>query len=221
MHEMITERNAAKAEAAVFALSRIGNAETIAKLNKSLETIEGESVYRMIRVLYALGAPKAKSLLTGRCMDTPTFAPSAAIILAKTGERKAKDFLQTILEQSYDKNAKNLIQRAQIATALVEGGDWNAKTILQDILRMDESDLPPTIDDKAGALWAVKQKTCELIGDMGNKKLITLLESSIDSRDRAVSIAACEAVFSIAIPEFGKRLLESRVEEPWSTAYMF
>ena len=220
MFEMLLERNAIRSEAAVYALSKIGDEATIKHLKDILETVQGEAVFRIARVLSNLGASEGQDLLSGQCMETATFAPFAAIILSKKGDRRAMDFLRERLLQTYDSNKPSLIYRALAAAALVEGGNWSSITDLQNILRLSESDIQVPVAERTAVLQEVKGKTCQLIGDLNSRKLLLILESSIVNPDPIVSLAACRATISIAIPDYGLRLRKSRTEEPWSTAYM-
>lgn len=196
---MIEEPNELKGDAAVFSLARLGGDDVLQEMKVRLGETEGIIKYRVLKVLYRMKDPSAVDEIRKIFKDLPTMAPIAALVLTKEGDWDAAQFLRSRLARREDPTDANLIYRAQTAAALLTTGDPSAQAVFQEILRSNSV--------------KAKQKVFELFTDIGNVKLLSILQSSIENVDKQISLDACEAVVSLALPAFHARMVEMRVEE--------
>lgn len=224
--DMLTDRSEEKSLAAAFALKQLGDKAMAKDIKAKLDDARGEVRHRIIVLLFALDDPAAKEMLNEEIKSAPTLAGDAAILLAKSGDWNAVQFLSEKLKRRYDEvteedrrtlNAEALrlrettvLFRAKAATALVQAGDATAETYLQEMLRSED--------------MVLRNEVCDLLGQLGKRKLITVLQSSLElsavpaeanapktgpSRNET-ALAAASAVVAIARPDFRQRLYESR-----------
>jgi len=193
---MIAENNEEKGMAAVFALTRLGGEDVIEQMKIRLRDADGLDRYRMILVLDSLGDPLGRKLLKGVFNEIPTLAPEAALILAKEDDYDAAQFLRSRLERREDPRIHNLIYRARNAASLYAGGNRQALAVFQELLRSDNDD--------------VKQVVFQLVSELADSKLLSILQPSIESVETGIALGACSAAISLGLPEFRERLLESR-----------
>ena len=83
---------------------------------------------------------------------------------------------------------------------LLASGDPSAMAVFQELLRSDKE--------------AVTSLVFSLMTELGQPRLITLLQPSIENSNPAYALDACKAVISLALPSFRTRLLEYRIEFP-------
>jgi hypothetical protein len=126
--------------------------------------------------------------------------PEVALMLAANGYWDAIQFLQTRLARREDPTESNLAFRARNAQALLASGDPSAMAVFQELLRSDKE--------------AVTSLVFSLMTELGQPRLITLLQPSIENSNPAYALDACKAVISLALPSFRTRLLEYRIEFP-------
>jgi len=193
--EMLTERDIERANAAVFALKRIGGEEVASELKQMLESSDGLTRFRVAEVLSEIGDAESRIVLRDELMEVPTLQVRAALVLAPKGDIKAMRILRERLLRRPDLVESELLQRAEMAAALIEGGDRTAVPILQDLLR---TDFP-----------AVQANVCRQITRLGLRSLVTLVQPAIESEDRSVAVAACQAAISAAFPDYRERVLQS------------
>jgi HEAT repeat protein len=196
---MIDEPNELKGDAAVFSLAKLGGDDVLDKLKSRLGETEGIVKYRILKVLYRLKDPTALDEIRKIFKDLPTMAPKAAIILAKEGDWEATQFLRNRLVRREDPTDANLIYRAQTAAALLMSGDPSTLAVFQEILRSSSV--------------AAKQKVFVLFTYIGNVRLIPILQPNIENVDKRMSLDACEAAATLALPAFRARILDIRSEE--------
>lgn len=201
-----------KGEAAVDALSEIGGAEVADAVKRSMDTAKGLVWLRHARVLYNLGDPMGKQMLSERGMTTPGFNREAAILMAKEGDWDAGEFLRREMTERNDPNEENLIYKARAAAALVEAGYPPAVSELSRLLRLQESDvlaLGPDADEvKQRIVKNVRIFAANRIAELGYPNLMTILQPPIESLDQEIALAACEAANSIADSDFKERLVK-------------
>ncbi len=102
-----------------------------------------------------------------------------------------------------------------MAAALIEGGDVQAKSVLQELLRMTIDDIfaKGRASDKAykrQTLTIAQVATCNLIASIGTRNLLSLCQPAIESMIPEVATAASEAAVAIAHPEYQERLRRLR-----------
>jgi len=204
-----------KAEAAVFALARIGGADVRQTLLDMKDRETGMEWFRIIRVLYALGDNQAKQLLIEDTLRQPAYQKTAAILLAQDGVLEGVEWLRDYLDTSENPNRENLVYRAQVGVALWEIGDLQARTVLQELLDTQPRNVYArgrTSDQeyKQQVAQTVRQATCAQIGDTMDRRLLRLLQAPVESQNRETALAACSAVMQIANKDFGERLKRAR-----------
>ncbi|MBI2432650.1 MAG: HEAT repeat domain-containing protein [Candidatus Hydrogenedentes bacterium] len=193
---MLTDASEEKGNAAVKALVELGGPEIIEQMKLMLPDAELSGRYRIVLVLFKLGDPLGKKQLQDTLENVPTLALESAILLAASEDEGAMDYLRARLRNRVDPNELNLTLRAKMAAALLSGDDPNAISELQELLR---SDLAP-----------VKIAVCDKIIELGNRRLLTILQPTIESSDATVSLHACMAAFSFSYPDYRERLLDMR-----------
>ena len=97
-----------------------------------------------------------------------------------------------------DLTEANLSYRARNAQALLKGGDPSAMAVFQELLRSDDP--------------AITNLVFRLMAELGEARMITLLQPSIENVDKEFAVDACKAVVALALPDFRERLLSYREE---------
>ena len=192
--EMVTARNEEKGEAAVYALSQLGGSDVIEQVNALLDSAEGLVRYRLALVLYNLGHPEGKRLLTNEIMQVSTLKPEAAVVLARDGVWDGVDYLADRLKRLYDEKDDVMLYRAEACVALIQGGDPTAVSHLQKLLSSDKS--------------TVKRGICKMLAQLGDRKLIVMVSPTIENADIKIATHACTAAIAMASPDFRERLTE-------------
>ena len=207
--------NEDKAEAAVFALGKLGGAADVRTLEGMLNQATGLAWFHLVRTLSALESPMALELLAGRCLNSPVYGPRAALELGREAQWDGLEYLREFLQKPRDPNRANLILRANMAAALIEGGDLTAKIIIQDLLGLSDRDIfekGRSRDDvyKRETVKAVKIVVCNLLAAIAQRNLISLMRPVIDDPNPEIALAACEAAVAPAQPEYIHRLQRVR-----------
>jgi HEAT repeat protein len=200
LQAMLFELQQEKGEAAIFALTKLQDASVIEGLKFRLLEADGSNRLRIARVLFNLGDPTGIDELQHIFKTYPTLMPEVALMLAANGYWDAIQFLQTRLARREDPTESNLAFRARNAQALLASGDPSAMAVFQELLRSDKE--------------AVTSLVFSLMTELGQPRLITLLQPSIENSNPAYALDACKAVISLALPSFRTRLLEYRIEFP-------
>jgi HEAT repeat protein len=194
---MLTERSTERSDAAAQALIELGASSDPlrSRLREMLETAEGISRFRIARVLYAIDSEFGRSVMLNEMMQVPTLRERAAIVLAEDGNMEAVRLLRDELAQRFDPTKENLLMRAEMAAALIAGGDRTAIPILQEVLRNDR--YPD-----------VQKRVIELIAELNIRNLTTILQPVIESADASVAVKASQAAAATAYPQYHDRLVE-------------
>ncbi|HNT87740.1 MAG TPA: hypothetical protein PKL84_07725, partial [Candidatus Hydrogenedentes bacterium] len=194
--ELIMERDKAKGEAAIYGLTKFGDADIVSRVKAQLPLGTGEVQFRLVRVLFALGDPEGRTLMVQTLQDIPTLAHLAALYLAEQGDMDAKVYLQRRLDKREDLTEENMEYRANAASALILGGDHTGATVLAELLRQDNE--------------TITSKVCAAIVDLGRVSLLTLTQPPLESGKQKVAIEAAAAAISLADQDFRERLLRYR-----------
>lgn len=184
------------ADAAIYALTLLGGEDVIAQMRLRVNTVQGLERYRVVLVLYNLGDDLGRQLLLETFTLYPTLQPEAALILAKEKNWDATQFLRARLARREDPTDQNLLFRARNAAALFLGGDPTAQTVFQELLRSENK--------------VVIDSVCKLITEIGDRKLISILQPTIESIDNRTTLDAGGSIVSLAFSDFRTRLLEVR-----------
>ena len=192
---MIGELNDAKGHAAVFGLSRLGGADVTSEVKAKLQAATGLTRYRLMMVLYKLEDPAAMQLLLDHGMTDQGKALETACVLAKRGDWTGRHYLVAYLKNKYfDETEANLVKRTEAAVAIVAAGDLTAISEIQKLLSINNP--------------AARKRICLLVAELGKRKLIPVLQPTIENADMEVAMEACTAVVAIADLQFHARLVE-------------
>ena len=192
---MIGELHEAKGDAAMFGLARLGGPDVLNEIKAKLETATGLTRYRLIMLLYKLEDPDAMRLLLDDGLSDPGKALKTACALAKRGDWTGRQYLANYLKNKYfDETEVNLVNRAEAAVALVAAGDLTAISEIQKLLSINNA--------------VARKRICLMIAELGNRKLIPVMQPTIENADMEVAIEACTAVLAIAKPQFQARLMD-------------
>lgn len=192
---MVGELHEAKGDAAVFSLTRLNGPDVIKEAKAKLETATGLTRYRLIMLLYKLDDPDGMRLLLEEGMSDPGRALKTACALAKRGDWTGRQYLVNYLKNKYyDETEANLVNRAEAAVGLVAAGELNAVSEIQKLLSINNA--------------AARKRICLMIAELGKRKLIPVLQPTIENADMEVAIEACTAVVAIAKPQFQAKLAE-------------
>jgi len=195
LFRMINELNEQKGSAAVYGLARLNGVEVVAQAKDMLRTAKGLTRRRLILLLYKMEDPDAVELLKKEGLHDPGQALEAAAALAKRGDWDGRQYLFDYLKEEYfDETEFNLVNRAKAALALVAAGDLTATSELQQLLSINNP--------------AARKKISLLIAEVGNRKLIPVMQPVMENADMGVAIEACTAVVAMARPQFQDRLIE-------------
>ena len=197
---MLFELQQEKGEAAIFALTKLQDTSVVEELKFRLLEADGSNRLRLARVLFNLGDPAGVDELQHIFKTYPTLMPEVSLPLATNGYWDATLFLRNRLARREDPTESNLVFRARNAQALLASGDPSAMAVFQELLRSNNSVVTSTV--------------FSLMAELGQPRLITLLQPSIENADPGFALNACKAVISLALPSFRERLLEYRVEFP-------
>ena len=216
LYEAIRALRDAKAEAAVFALSRMGGDDVEAKMQDMLQTSKGMEWFRVLRVLFALGDSSAKEIMKSEALRQPAYQRVAGLLIANDGDWDGTLFLREHLDKALDSNLENLLYRAKVGATLYERGDGQAKLILQELINVKQTQIYArgrTSDTayKRQTAKEIQVHALRLVGATGSRELLSLLEGPIMSADVEVAITACTAAIEIGNSEFGARLREARL----------
>ncbi|HDP35892.1 MAG TPA: HEAT repeat domain-containing protein [Candidatus Hydrogenedentes bacterium] len=196
--DMLGELHEDKGEAAIFALTKLADEQVIEKLKFKLLEADGIMRFRIVRILHNLGDPLGEDELRYIYKNFPTLTPEVALLLAKDGDWEATQYLRNRLARREDPTIPNLQYRARNAQALLESGDPSAMAVFQELLRSDEPE--------------VYRFVFELMVELGNPRLITLLQPGVETINKDFAFGACQTVIALAHASFRERLLLYREE---------
>lgn len=199
LYEMIGSLNTERGEAAVDALVMLGGDDIVQRLESRFENAVRIERQRILEVLYRLGAEDGERRMIEQMQTVPTLARRTGIVLASEGNFYARSFLSDRLNQRFDRDQRTLMCRAEMAAAVLRGGDRKSIAVLQDLLRMDD----PT----------VREQVLRYIAEMGRRVTLPVIEPSMQSNDLRIAVRACEAVFGATNNEFRQRLVDSWFRE--------
>jgi hypothetical protein len=162
------------------------------------KTAAGETRLRIAEVLYALGDPTGRDVLTKDLLPNPTLGEQAALFLAREGQFDAQQLLRSRLAQPASDLIEKLKYRADATGALIVGGDLGVVSELQVLLRSDKPDLIKHV--------------CLVITKIGRRQLLPITQPTIEASKSDVALAACTAAIAIANPnDFRERLLKTEM----------
>jgi HEAT repeat protein len=193
---MLEGRSEEKGDAAAKALVMLGGDDIIQQMNIQYPKAQGFGKFRIASVLYSLGSESGKKEINHFFREVYMLALDAAKLLAADGDFDAMSDLQVRLNERMDESEEGLIEYTEIATALLKGGDTTAQAILQQVLRKES--VPARV------------KVCEGLVEAGNRRLMPLIQASLESRELKLSVEACATALALGNPEFRTRLVAER-----------
>jgi HEAT repeat protein len=195
--EMLGSLIQERAQAAMYSLVHLGGDDIISQLKLRMKTFESQESYRIASVLFQLEDPDGRKYLERIFNELPTLAPQAALLLAPDNYWDAIQFLRDRLARREDANEPNLLYRARNAAALLKSGEPAALAVFQELLRQD-------------TLPQVRKLVYELIAELDDRRLFSILQSSIENIDAETAMGACTAAIALSDPEFRDRLVKVR-----------
>jgi HEAT repeat protein len=200
-----------KSEAAVNALILLKSDNLIAELKADLDNKGGMEWFRTVRILSAYDLPEADDLLREKCLKPPSYNRIAAILLTEKGDWEGGLWLREYLKKAKNPNYEHLMYRANIAITLYGSGHIQAKTIMQELLRLKPNQVYEkgrTDDDEHNKeiVKKVQIEVCNTIGRLGDRTLLSMLTTPIASNDPEVALVASEAALMISNQSFRANL---------------
>lgn len=195
----LNERNDEKAAAVMWSMLRLGDKDLVPQLKMRLADLQGVEKYRAVYCIYRLGDPEGKRMMLDIISSMPTLALQASIVLGGDGDVSSMDTLRQRLRRREDETEENFINRARTAAALIRGGDPTAKGVLQDLVRSDKA--------------PVREATFREIVRLNNRTMLSLIQSSIENVDPAISMEAATTAVALGNSDFRARLMDLRAEE--------
>ncbi len=194
--DMLGSSSGEKGEAAVYALRLLGDEGIQETLRGRLDRTAGGTQFRIARVLHKLGDSAGTNFLRQEIQDTPTIALEAAMVLARDGDFEGRRYLNSRLQERYDPYPRAIIRRARMITALIEGQDRGALSLLQRLLQSDHG--------------AVNRTILGLATETGVRSVMPLVAPKINSGDDQTALAASMTAVAIGDPRVRRRLMEVR-----------
>ncbi len=191
--EMIISQNEEKSESAVYALVTLGGEDIQEQLLQLIPRLEGMAKYRAIKALFFMKNAQGRVMLSQLYDEQITLRPEIALLLAKEQEWKAQQFLRARLTRRENPTDMNFIYRARAITALYQGGDPTLLPQYQELMREGSVN--------------VRKEICYLIFKLGDKNLLKILPSSIESREVEVAFEASRAAVGVTLPAYRKKYI--------------
>jgi HEAT repeat protein len=206
MLDMLTGLNEEKAKSAAKALVILKGDSVVESLEEMLETQTGLARYRIIEMLYLLGAPKGKELLKQEALQIPTLRVEAALRLAPEGDLDAMEALRERLSERYDIQLDVIRMRARAAGALIMGGDRTRIADLQELLRLDFPDLK---EPAAGNfVKGIASIVTEVVVETDVRPLMDIMQPVLLSPYPEARVSAASAIIALGDSALRARMLE-------------
>lgn len=200
-----------KADAAVFALAKIGGPDVMREMHTRVQTATGSEWYHAVRVLYLLGDPVGVDLLRSQLRETSPYSVQTALMLAEDDYWDANVFLRQYLDSDRDLSPEGFERRIAAAALLLSKGYVQAKAHLRDVLAMDPNTI--YIRGKLGdarahaeAHDALKAVLCTELAVRADPSMLQLLLAAIEDQNPAVALSAARGIVAVSNPEYRERL---------------
>jgi HEAT repeat protein len=203
-----------KTEAAIYALITMGDDEVIAELNSMLPRATPGEWIRIVRILYALGDEEAVVNMRKKGLTSLSHQKVTGLLLGENEDWDGIMWIRKYLKKQYDPNYKNLIYRANLGYALYDAAQAQAKIEFQNIMGMTETGIyakgyTNDIRYKKKTIALIQAEVCRLLGQLGDKTMLTILTRAMAHEDKTLALAACDAAVQIAKPEYRERIIAS------------
>lgn len=195
LFDMLTGLNEERAKAAVWALSRLGGDAVISELKQRVPRLSAQQLFRAAQVLHNLGDPMGAEIMERDLLSVPTIERDVAVVLAAEGNGTAMNILRRRLEGRYDEEVGILVGRAEMALALVKGGDRTHVAEIQEMLRKGQPE--------------VEARVTILLGKSGIRSLLPITQPSIESTDAATALQAAKAAVMLGNGAFRSSVLDA------------
>lgn len=202
-----------KNEAVIYGLSKIGDEEIIKELHKQLPLAGKSEWFRIIRVLYALGDEEATKQMKEIGLKTYAYEQTSGLLLGENDDWEGGVWIREYLERDKDPDYKNLMFEANLAAALYGTAQSQSKIVFQKLMRMTDIQVfakgnSTNTQYKDAILAEVQEEVCRLLGEQGDKTMLSLLYGPMESKNTSLSLAACEAIVMIANEPYRERISE-------------
>lgn len=195
---MITQLDPDRGKAAVFGLSKFGGEDVIQQMKMKYKSAVGDTRLRIAEVLFNLGDPMGREILTQEMLPSPTLGVRAAELLAREGHYDAMQLLRSRLAQPSSPYPDQMKARADMAGALFLGGDAGIVSEFQALLRSDDAE--------------VVKYVCSVIVRIGKRPLLAVTQPPMEASKNDIALAACSAAIAIANPnDFRERLAQTEM----------
>ncbi len=189
-------------DAAIFALTTLGGNEVIAQMKALLAQVDASTPLkeRAAQVLFKLDDPAGKEFFQTALRASSSQALDAALLLAPSGDWSAVEYLFGRLQRREDPTPCNQLIRAQVAIALVKGGDPSAIATLQELLNEPDD--------------TVYAGVSSLLMDTADRRYLSILKPHIDNVNPGTAGFACVTAGVLSRSELGERWAQiSRLNE--------
>ncbi|HPO14615.1 MAG TPA: hypothetical protein PLI09_14325 [Candidatus Hydrogenedentes bacterium] len=207
---MLGETNELKHNAAIFALVRLGGGDIIEQMKLRLKDADTQERYRIGIILHDLNDPMGAKLLKEILDTVPTLKPEVALVLARENDWDATQYLRGRLARREDPTEPNLLYRARNAASMLQSDDPSALTVFQQLLRVDKSEIKVDTNSKVKpeeVVMRLKSLVFKLAIQMNDRKMLSIIQSSVENVDPQVALDACMASVALAFPDFRERYI--------------
>lgn len=215
----LNTNDASKADAAVFALARIGDGDVRREMHTRVQTASGSEWYHSVRVLYLLEDPLGVELLRGELRGTSPYSVQTALMLAEDDYWDANVYLRKFLDDSRETSPQAFEQRIRAAALLLSKGYVQAKAHLREILAMDPNSIyiRGKLNDEVAhfaAHNALKARLCMELAVRAQPDMLQLLLAAVDDQNPAVALLAGRAIMAVSNADYRARLGELYMPRP-------
>ncbi|MFP6583432.1 MAG: HEAT repeat domain-containing protein [Candidatus Hydrogenedentota bacterium] len=202
-----------KNEAVIYGLSKLGDEDVIKELTKRLPLARKNEWFRIIRVLYALGDEEAANQMRETGLKTYAYEQPSGLLLGENDDWEGGVWIREYLKRPKDPDYKNLMFRANLAAALYGTGQSQAKIVFQNLMHLTNTQIfakgnATNTQYKEAILTEVQEEVCRLLGEQGDKTMLSLLHGPMESKNTSLALAACEAIVMIANESYRERISE-------------
>lgn len=213
LYEGLSALKQAKNEAAIYGLIELGDESIIKELKLRLPLANSSEWFRIVRVLYALGDDKAEVMMREEALTTYAHEETAGILLGENDDWEGGVWIRSYLEKQKDPNYRNLMFQANLAAALYGTAQSQAKIVFQKMMRMEVSQVyakgnTSNTEYKKVILAEIQEEVCRLLGEKGDKTMLSLVYTPMESKNSSLALAACEAIVMIANKPYRERRVE-------------
>lgn len=213
MYDGLSALRQPKTEAAIYGLIQLGDAEIIQEVKNRLKTASTSEWFRLVRILYELEDEVGIEMMKEEALESFAHEKAAGLLLGEDDDWDGLIWIREYFDRQTDPDLANLLFRAELASALYGTAQAQAKIELQKLMRMTETQVfakgyNSDTEYKRSILNAVHIRVCKILGTKGDKTMLSLLYTPMESQEVLVSLAACHAIAMTANPQYRERQIE-------------